>query len=108
MGAQVYVVMSKHWKGTTKSGKPIISEACGGALMEHKGPQGFTCYNCDKEFPPGTLAEMISVPDGNGGEKWTWLSVNCYEIPPKVYVDGQTNMGPDGKLVDRVLEPDEK
>ena len=37
-----------------------------------------------------------------------WLSVNCYETRPVGYVDGKTNVGHDGELLDRVLEPDEK
>merc|ERR1712195_396171 len=43
---------------------------------------------------------MIGVPDGQGGEKWTWLCVGCFEVQPAAYIDGKTNLGSDGELVD--------
>ena len=51
---------------------------------------------------------MIGVPNGKGGEEYTWLCVNCFEVKPPDYVDGKTNVGADGQLVDRALEADEK
>ena len=51
---------------------------------------------------------MIGVPDGQGGEKWTWLCVGCFEVQPAAYIDGKTNLGVDGELVDRTLAADEK
>lgn len=36
----------------------------------------------------------------------TTLCVYCYEVPAPVYVDGKTNIGSDGELLDRVVEED--
>ena len=40
--------------------------------------------------------------------KYRMVSVYAYQVPAPVYVDGKTNVGPDGELLDRVLEEDEK
>eukprot|EP00656_Telonema_subtile_P025985 TRINITY_DN279_c0_g1_i1.p1 TRINITY_DN279_c0_g1~~TRINITY_DN279_c0_g1_i1.p1 ORF type:complete len:153 (-),score=43.28 TRINITY_DN279_c0_g1_i1:179-637(-) len=100
--------------------KPILEFRYHGSLRESMVP--FVCYECEKEFEKGTLVCNAVVPEAEAekaqarGSKVsscsenkhsTTLCVSCYEVPKAVYVDGKTNLGEDGDLLDRVVETDE-